>query len=187
MNIPRKGDTIILDNETTGLLMPSASELRLQPFITEFYGIRVDPEWNIIDEFETFIKPPIPIPEEITKITGITDEMVSNAPSFIQIADRMIELFLGAEAIVAHNATFDMDVIRHELERHDLQFKFPWPPTQDCTVELSKPIKNKFITLDALYEIATGKKRSFGSHRAKKDVMDLAVCYKWLVEKGFVV
>jgi DNA polymerase III epsilon subunit-like protein len=184
--IKMNGDIIIFDTETTGLLMPSAADLFSQPFLVEFYGIRVDKEWNVIDEFETFAKPPIPIPEDSIRVHNITDEMVSDAPSFIQIADRLIEFFFGVEIAVAHNATYDMGVLLHELERYDLQYKFPWPPKQHCTVEISKPIKNKMLNLDTLYEIATGKPRSGIAHRAKQDVIDLARCYKWLTEQGFV-
>lgn len=184
--MPFSGDFLVFDNETTGLLMPSPTALHLQPFITEFYGIRINKDWEVVDEFETFVKPPIPIPDEVVKITRITDEMVADAPTFVQVVDRIIELFLGVEVGVAHNATFDMDVIRHELERIDLQYKFPWPPKHHCTVELSKPIENKMIKLDKLYEIATGKPRQGFAHRAKKDVMDTVTCYRWLIEQGFV-
>jgi len=184
--LPFEGDAVILDTETTGLLKPSAADLSTQPYITEFYGMRINRDGELVDEFETFIKPPIPIPEETIKITGITDEMVKDAPSFIEVVDLIISLFLGAEGMVAHNLPFDQRIILHELERHDLQYKFPWPPVHHCTVELSRPIENKAIKLDRLFEIAKGRARTGWTHRAKQDVRDLADCYVWLVRQGFV-
>jgi len=186
MTMPFDGDFIIFDTETTGLTQPSAADISQQPFITELYGIRIDKDWNMVSEFETFVKPPIPIPEEVVKITSITDEMVKDAPSFIQIFDELAQFFLGAETAVAHNATFDLEVLQWELTRHGLEYKFPWPPRNDCTIELSFPIENKSLKLSRLHEIATGRPHFDGAHRAKNDVMATVRCYKWLSEKGFV-
>lgn len=184
--IPCKGHVVGFDLETTGLNNASPSDLNSQPYITEFYGMRIDNEFNIVDEFETFIKPPIPIPEEATKITGITDDMVKDAPSFILVMDRIIELFLGVEVSVAHNHTFDHDVLLYELRRHGHEYQFPWPPNNHCTIELSWPIENKALKLDRLYEIAVGKPRTGYTHRSRKDVKDMMRCYHWLVQQGFV-
>jgi DNA polymerase III epsilon subunit-like protein len=180
-----KGDFVVIDTETTGLLKPSPVDKNMQPFITEFYGIRINKNWEVVGEFETFIKPPMPIPDEVVKITGITDEMVANAPTFIEVFDDIVELFHGARRMVAHNLSFDAGVLRQELERHDLAFKFPWPPEWHCTVELSKSIRDKALKLRDLHEIATGTPHEDGAHRAKNDVMALVRCYKWLCDKGF--
>ena len=158
----------------------------MQPHITEFYGVRVDENWDVVSEFETFVKPPIPIPEIVTKITGITDQMVAGAPKFIEIFDGLVEFFIGARTMVAHNLPFDSGVLLNELIRHGLEHHFPWPPTWHCTVEISRPIKNKSIKLGVLHEIATGRPHVEDAHRAKSDVMALVRSYKWLVEQGFV-
>ena len=184
--IPCDGHTVGFDLETTGLDQASASDLSAQPYTIEFYGVRIDNEFNVVDEFETFIKPPMPIPEEATKINRIDDSMVANAPPFIAVVDRIIELFLGVEIVVAHNATFDLSVLQYELMRHGLEFKFPWPPKNHCTIELAWPIKNKALKLDVLFEIATGGKRTGFAHRSRKDVADMMRCYYWLVQNGFV-
>lgn len=177
---------IFIDLETTGLLHPEAADISQQPFITEFYAIRINENWDVVDEIETFMKPDIPIPEIVTKITGITDEMVRGAPTFIEMYDRLCDFFLGETVAIAHNATFDMGVLRFELERYGLQFNFPWPKKYNCTVELSYPIQNKRLKLTQLHEIATGRPHDDGAHRAKNDVMALIRCYRWLMEKGFV-
>jgi DNA polymerase III epsilon subunit-like protein len=175
---------IIFDLETTGLLKPELAELGLQPYMTEFYGIKVTREFEFVEEFGSLVKPPVPIPEEITKITGIDDEMLKNAPSFLELIEDISNFFLGEVDLIGHNVMFDRNVLRWELTRHDLEFKFPWPRNQICTVELSKPIKNKRLTLSALHELATGSKFD-GAHRAKMDVMALVRCFEWLVEEGY--
>ena len=133
---------LIFDTETTGLLRPSATELWLQPHITEIYICKVDKDFKIYKEFESFIKPPVPIPTHITEITGISEAMVAKAPSFIQIYPELCNFFIGEDIIFAHNCTFDISMLQNELARHDLVTKFPWPSEHKCTIEASFPIQN---------------------------------------------
>ncbi len=177
----------ICDTETTGLLEPDACEEYFQPHITEIYACVLDSEFNFVSEIDTLVKPPIPIPGFITKITGISDETVFNAPSFIEIYDELYSLARKSEIFIAHNASFDHGVIRHELERHDLEFRFPWWKDLICTVEKSFTIRNKRLKLSQLHEIATGKPHVNNAHRAKPDVMALIRCFIWLKENGFVL
>lgn len=171
-----------LDTETTGLLRPEATESHLQPFIIEIYICKFDDEFNIVDEFETFIRPPVPVPEEITRITGITNDMVLNAPTFIEVYDDLVKFLLGEEVIYAQNCTFDIGMLRNELARHDLVTKFPWPVDQRCTVELSFPIQNKRLNLEKLCGFA-GIPYEKG-HRAKNDVLMMIDCIKFLRGEG---
>lgn len=177
---------IAFDNETTGLKRPDACDLKIQPYITEIYLCKFDFDGNIHAEFNKLVKPPVPIPEIITKITGIDDNMVKNAPTFIEIYDELVDFVLGEKTIFAHNCSFDIDVLKGELKRFDMDYNFPWPPYQCCTVEASMAIQNKRLTLDKLFEVATGKPRTEGSHRARKDVLDMVKCIKWLKKEGFI-
>lgn len=170
---------IALDTETTGLLRPGATELWLQPHMTEIYACKFDENFVIYEEFERLVKPPIPVSEEITRITGISNEMLENEPTFIEIYDDMCEFFLGETHVFAHNNTFDKGVIETELARHDLVTRFPWAINQICTVEASMPINNKRMTLAQLYKLATGKEIE-NAHRAKNDVLPMVQCIKWL-------
>ena len=89
---------IILYIETTWL-----SKYRHK--ITEIAAIKFD--WqNILWEFQTLINPERNIPSEITKLTWITNEMVSNAPKFFEIIPNFLD-FIQNDIIVAHNANFD--------------------------------------------------------------------------------
>lgn len=179
---------IFTDTETTGLNRPEAANEKLQPFITEICAIKCKfdgGDFKIIDEFNSLVRPPIPLPPKITEITGITDEMLENEPTFIEIYKPLAKFFLGTQVIVAHNLAFDAKVIEQELARYDLVTHFPWPPTWHCTIELSMPINSKRMRLGDLYKMATGKKLE-NAHRARNDVVGMIECYKFLWENGFI-
>lgn len=176
---------LALDNETTGLLKPDAIELKFQPYITEIYMCEFNFDGEIGKEFYSLVKPPVPIPEIVSKITGIDDNMVRKAPTFIEIYDDLSDFVLGHKTIFAHNCAFDINTIRTELIRHELEFNFPYPPYQVCTVEASFSIMNKRLDLQKLYTICTGKTID-SRHRAKGDVHAMIECIVWLKKEGFI-
>lgn len=171
--------TLVFDTETTGLLKPAAVPLAQQPYITEIFAYILDEDLKPIGEFETFLKPPVPIPDECVKITGITNEMVKDAPTFADIYDELVEFCMGVRTMVAHNLTFDRGMLRNELRRIGRELNFPWPPVHHCTVELSMHLEGKRLNLGKLYKKATGKEIE-GAHRARNDVDALVECYRWL-------
>lgn len=178
---------IVWDTETTGLLQPEIVDLNKQPYIIEICCIKLemDEEKNleVVDIFETFVKPPVPISEEITKITGIDESMVANSPEFIEIYKDLAEFHKGVDTTVAHNLMFDMGMLTNELARHDLEYKFPYPMNHVCTVEASMAIKNKRMKLGDLYKHVTGSYIQ-GAHRARVDVEALVECYAYLVKEN---
>ena len=94
---------IVIDLETTGLLMPEASDLKEQPYIIEFAGIKLDNNFKSIDSLEFFVNPGFPLPEQIIKITNIKDDDLKDKPPFVSYFDKLAEFFLGEDTIVAHN------------------------------------------------------------------------------------
>lgn len=179
---------IIGDFETTGLIKPEANDLRQQPHIIEAYLVKLDylnGEFSFIDEISTFMRPPIPIDPLITKITGINDYHVRNAPIFAELYPRFCEFFLGETTFVAHNAGFDLSCLFVELARIEKQALFPWCSNVICTVEASMPIEHKRLKLKRLHEIATGHEHD-DQHRARGDVEALTACLGYLIEKGYV-
>ena len=133
------------------------------------------------------IKPPIPIPEHITKITGIDDETVKDAPTFLEIYEPLANFFVGQKTIVAHNINFDLTMLEIELKRLNKITRFPWLINQVCTAVISMEVNNgKRMKLTDLHEWATGKPHNNNAHRSKQDVFALIRCYKKLIEKGFI-
>lgn len=178
------------DLETTGLLKPDVNELRYQPYITELYFVKLD--WNLetqqfdfVDEIETFVKPPIPISEEITRITGITDLMLMNARPFPSVYPALCDFFLGETTFVAHNVSFDLGVLLCELRRMGREYQFPWTMRQLCTVELSMQLEHKRLSLGKLHEYFFGAPHA-DAHRARNDVEAMVRCFGEMIKKGIV-
>lgn len=94
---------VALDIESTGF------DTRIDQVI-EIAAVKFDGD-KVIDTFETFINPQIPIPKIITHITGIKDEDVANAPSLESIKEKL-ETFIGEAPIVGHNIDFDVNFLR---------------------------------------------------------------------------
>jgi len=104
----------IIDIETTG---GSPNNER----ITEIAIFIHDGE-KIIDEYSTLVNPERNIPYFITNLTGITNEMVSDAPRFYEVAKRVVEMTEGL-TFVAHNARFDYSFIREEFKALGYNFR----------------------------------------------------------------
>ena len=177
---------VIFDTETTGLSKPNPTPLNLQPFMTEIFCFKIDGDFNKVSEFESMVKPPIPISKEITKITGITDQDVENAPIFFSIYDELYDFFSDVQAVVGHNIAFDIDIIHFELARHDLDKKFSYPKRHICTVESSYHFENKRLKLQDLHEKLFGV-GSDGGHRARNDVIATAKCFVELCHRGDII
>lgn len=175
----------IYDTETTGLLKPNAISVKEQPYIIELYGCVIDEEFNLLEEIDTFLKPPIPLPDIITKITGLEDKDLEDAITFADFYPDLAKIITGCDAIVAHNLQFDLGMIANELIRLDKLVQFPWPRHHICTVQSSMPVRGHRLKLSQLHEIATGKGFE-GAHRAKADVHALVRCFHWLSEKGYI-
>lgn len=100
---------VVIDIETTGL-SPNNCE------IIELSALKVENN-EIIDTFSSLVKPTAPIPEFIQELTGITNEMVSNAPIISEVLPSYLN-FLGENILIGHNVTFDIGFIRYNCEKH---------------------------------------------------------------------
>lgn len=117
----------ILDIETTGG-SPKTEK------ITEIAIFFHDGE-KVVDEWTTLVNPEKPIPYFITGLTGITNEMVADAPRFYEIARELVERTEN-HTIVAHNASFDYSFIKSEFR----QLGFNYDRRTLCTVRLSRKV-----------------------------------------------
>jgi DNA polymerase-3 subunit epsilon len=98
----------VLDVETTGL-QPSRQRI-IEIAIVRFAGGVICNQW------ESLCNPERRVPVYITKLTGIDDDLLTNAPSFAAIANDVVELLDGA-VIVGHNVAFDLNFLNEELKR----------------------------------------------------------------------
>jgi DNA polymerase-3 subunit epsilon len=115
----------VVDIETTG-------GRAARDKITEI-GIVLHDGQQILDTFETLLNPQTYIPAGISQLTGITQEMVKDAPLFHEVAREIVERTAGA-VFVAHNARFDYSFLRAEFSR----LGYTYSRKQLCTVRLSR-------------------------------------------------
>ena len=160
---------IVFDLETTGLPKAEGSDLDMQPKIIEFGAIKLTEELIEVDRLEFFCNPKHMLDPKITKITGITDDMLKDQKPFIAHLDRLNEFFLGTKRMFAHNLGFDRKILKFELERLDKVTSFPWPYEHTCTVEVGQRVWGKMRKLGDIYEELFEEKIE-GSHRSMNDV-----------------
>lgn len=168
---------LVFDFETDGLTMHPDAPIELQPRAIEFGGIYLDPlTGDVLSNFEFFINPERAISPEITKITGITNDMLAGQPTWIQQAPLLASIFDGASCSVAHNHPFDKAIVKYENARCPSPTPCPLPQLpekQFCTIELYRQAWGKDMKLTALYEAVVGRKLE-QRHRGLADVVALA-------------
>ena len=155
------GTFICFDIETTGL---SAARDK----ITEIGAVKVE-NGVITDTFSTFANPEMPIPQKITQLTGITDDMVKDAPSQSEAVSAFLE-FGGDNVLVAHNAPFDTSFIAKACEDMGREYNY----TSIDTVAISRAILTdiKNCKLDTVAKFL--RLGDFNHHRATDDAEMLA-------------
>jgi DNA polymerase III subunit epsilon len=121
----REAPLAIVDLETTGT-RPALDRVT-EIAVIEVQGFEVTGEWS------TLVNPGISVPSEIQALTGITQQMVEDAPRFADLADALHERLEG-RVFIAHNARFDYGFLRHEFERTGIRFN----AKTVCSVRLSR-------------------------------------------------
>ena len=106
--------------------------------ITEIGIVRVDGDtesgaYPQVTEWSTLVNPGVRIPPEIQALTGITNAMVRDAPTFAQVADEVVARTAGA-LFIAHSARFDYGFLKHAFAREGRSFT----ASVLCTVRLSR-------------------------------------------------
>jgi len=179
----------LFDTETTGLCVPKVNDLDKQPYMVEIYVMKVVQNGNKFEqvgEFDILLKPPIELSAKITKITGITNTAIKGKNPFVKEYKRIAEFFTGVDRMVAHNMTFDRNILLYELARIDKQLNFPWPIQHICTVEKSMSIEQRRMSLKNLHKELVGYEFE-DAHRAKNDVEALFRVYEQMVTKGMIL
>jgi DNA polymerase III alpha subunit (gram-positive type) len=173
---------LIIDTETTDLISNHSIKLEKQPHMIEYFGRHLDlASGEVLGEYETLIKPPIQINATTTRITGITNEMLKDAPPISGVVEFIAENINTTAVVIAHNMSFDAEMINFEFERCSVN-GFKWP-RQICTVEATLHIKGFRLNLQALHEHLFGE-RFKDHHRARPDVDALSRICVELFKRG---
>lgn len=130
----------VFDTETTGFPQ-KGEDLTKQPHVVQVAGVLVDidPATGTMTELERLdekCKPPVSIPFGASQVHGIYDKDVADKPPFEAVADRLLKIANGADAVSGHNVSFDEEILSFELKR--LGRDGWWHPRQViCTMRTS--------------------------------------------------
>ncbi len=151
---------VVFDLETTGLDVATARIIQLS-------YIKVEPDGQESRQ-ALFINPQCPIPEVVQQLTHITPEMVSNAPTFREIAPQLAETFANCDFAGYNSNHYDVPVLAEEFMRAGINFDFSTCNLLDAMVIFQHMEKR---TLAAAYKFYCGRKMEddFQAHRADED------------------
>jgi len=160
----------IIDIETTG-------GMSRRDKITEI-AIVIHDGTKVLDQYATLINPGRSIPPEITRITGITNDMVKDAPKFFEVAKEIVEYTEGT-IFVAHNVRFDYSFIKEAFK----SLGYTFTKRQLCTVKLTRR------AFPGLQSYSLGNLiRHFGiavndRHRALDDALATSIIFGYIIDK----
>ena len=162
---------IAFDFETTGLQVETDRAIEVAAIMFK--------DGKPAEKFVTLINPQIPISDLIADITGITNEMVAEAPLEKEIIDDLFE-FLGDYPIVAHNTPFDLSFLRAMAERHNKDFI-----ERKCYDSLT--LSRAFLFFQPTHNLSAVSEyfnlSSEGAHRAEKDTENCGEVFIELVHE----
>ncbi|AEY65682.1 PolC-type DNA polymerase III [Clostridium sp. BNL1100] len=168
-------DFVVFDIETTGL-NPH------QDKITEIGAVKVR-NGQIVDRFSAFVNPGVSIPSFIVKLTGITDDMVKDAPPIEQVLNEFME-FIQGSVLVAHNANFDVGFIKQNAKLMGEKVRNPYIDTLELCRKMFPELGRYKLNIVAKHL----KIELENHHRAVDDSMATAKifmhCINVLKEKG---
>lgn len=158
-------DYTIIDIETTGLSTTKNE-------IIELSALKVRND-KIISQYSSLIKPDNSIGSFITKLTGITNEMVADSPKITEVLPDFTE-FISDDCIIGHNVNFDINFIYDNLLRHfNREFSNDYVDTMRLARKFCKFPSHRLSYLAERFEISTE-----GHHRALNDCIMTYEIYK---------
>ncbi len=159
----------VVDIETTGL-----SKNYHQ--ITEIAAVKVR-GGKVTDSFETLVNPQTRIPSFISKLTGINDSMVRNAPVISKVVPSFVD-FLGSDVFVAHNATFDFGFLEHNARRLGSSLVNPRLCTKKLATRMFPELAHKRLS-DLCSHLNVTHTHA---HRAMGDVTATALAFNQMLD-----
>lgn len=166
-----------IDTETTDLLKPILTPLLYKPYIIEIAIVLFDEKMNVLEKFDTLVKPPIEIPFFIEKHTGISNEMVMKKKPFKKHYKKVKKIIEKADLVFGQNVGFDINMVLYEFARLKKHIVFPKP---FCCIEQSMHIKGRRLKNSELYLHFTGNELK-NAHRALNDVFATKEVFKCLI------
>lgn len=164
-------DFVVLDLETTGLSVKEDQ-------ILEIGAVKVQ-GGEVTASYETFVNPGRKVPERITELTGIRDEMIANAPD-VETAVRGFLDFCGGLPLLGHNILFDYSFIKQAAINARLDFeKEAWDTLKIARKALPDLESRSLEALCGYYQIPREH-----AHRAMDDVLETLALFRKL-EEGF--
>jgi len=163
----------IVDIETTGGHAASNG-------ITEIAIFLHDGE-RVYKKFNTLINPGYSIPPYISRLTGITDKMVAEAPSFDEVSEIIYEL-LHDKIFVAHNVSFDYSFVKHHLNLRGFELNVK----RLCTVRLSRKAFSELPSYSLGNLCRALGIEVTNRHRAAGDAHATALLFSMILEKNIV-
>jgi DNA polymerase-3 subunit alpha len=173
----------IFDTETTGLIINPARSLDSQPEIISLAAQEVNLATGekLISYYQEF-KPIKPVSEEITKITGFTNEHLSTRPSISMHLNEIVSFLESAKLIIGQNITFDKGMLDLECRRYGPNIR--WPKSLDL-VENSIFIKGYRLSLTKLHMELFGKGFE-DAHQSDVDVDATVRCAVEMFRRGWL-
>lgn len=169
-NQPLNGNFVVFDIETTGLSF-------LHDRITEIGAVRIA-NGKVTDKFQTFVNPHMHIPEQITNLTGIRDDMVANAPDISEVLQDF-KAFAKNDILIAHNASFDVSFMRQAAEENNVAFPYAYLDTVAMSRYVNPELKrHKLDILAEYFDLG-----DFNHHRASDDAEMLALIFVKMADK----
>ena len=114
----KKGKVVVVDIETSGLFC--GEEGKENAYILEIAALRLD-HFHEAERFHSYVACPVSLPEEISALTGITDEMLAEAPTVEQVLKEFAAFSDGA-ILVGHNLPFDCKFLDYYGAKYGIAF-----------------------------------------------------------------
>jgi len=168
-NISKKVKYAIIDIETTGMGIQGNKITEIAVFIHNGK--------EVVEEYDTLVNPECNIPYTITRLTGINNAMVANAPKFYEIAKKLILLTKDC-VFVAHNVNFDYNVMHKEFS----ELGFPFKRKKLCTIRLSRKLIPGLPSYSLGKLCASQGIKINDRHRAKGDAEATVILFEKLLK-----
>lgn len=174
-DLPLEGTTyVVFDTETTGFNAAGGDQM------IEIGAVKLK-DGEIIDRFDELINPGYHIPDHISELTCITDDMVKDSDTEEEVTKRFLS-WVGACPLVAHNAKFDISFVSMAMKKYNLgEFNY----TVLDTLELSHILDQAYArhSLSALVKRYNVPWEEDAHHRADYDAEGTAYVFAKMLQK----